>query len=73
MSANASAKVQEMKERASEYLNLIAGLFKEGAKLTLIVRAIPGNPETDVVLTSEDDLGEAVKAIHRRQLPQEGR
>jgi len=53
-------------DRASDHLNSIAGLFKPGAKLTLLVRT-PGNEEADFLLTN-DDLGEAIKLIERRRV-----
>lgn len=46
-------------------MNIIASMFKEGAKLTLLVRT-PGNDEADFCLTN-DDLDEAISVIERRK------
>lgn len=54
-------------QEASKHLNIIASLFKAGAKLTLLVRT-PGNDEADFCLTN-DDLAEAIMALERRKEP----
>ncbi len=61
-----SAKLEQLHEALCDHLEAIARHFKPGAKLTLVVRATPGNPESDVVI-GDDDHDEAVAAIQRRQ------
>ena len=50
---------------ASRHLNIIASMFKDGAKLTLLVRT-PRDDEADFCLTN-DDLDEAIKGLERRK------
>jgi len=52
-------------QEAQRHLNIIASMFKDGAKLTLLVRA-PGNDDADFCLTN-DDLEEAIKGLNRRK------
>ncbi len=56
----------ELQADISYHLDMIAGMFKPGVKLTLVIRGIPGNNETDVVI-GDDALSEAIAAIQRRQ------
>lgn len=50
----------------SDALNAIAGLFKPGVRITLLVRT-PGEPDRDFLMTSEADLSEAAAMIERRR------
>jgi len=52
-----------MHARCSEHLEQIQSLFKDGAKVTLIVRT-PGFPERDVLL-SDDTLEGAGEVLER--------
>lgn len=56
-------KVDQVREIASEKLGEIADLFKEGAKVTLVVRT-PGKDDADFILTN-DDPAECIRAIRR--------
>lgn len=60
-----SEKLKAVADEASDYLNRIAGLFKPGVKLTLIVRT-PDKDDQDFILTN-DLPAEAIKALDRRQ------
>lgn len=55
--------VRLMHARCTEHLEQISQLFKDGAKVTLIVRT-PGFPERDVLL-SDDTLEGANEVIER--------
>lgn len=59
-----NTRLHDVQTFAAEKLNEIAVCFKPGAKLTLLVRT-PGNDNADFCL-SNDDLAEAIKALHRR-------
>ncbi len=48
---------------ASDHLQQIASLFRDGAKLTLVVRN-PEHDDRDFIL-SNDDIAEAIKALGR--------
>lgn len=59
-------KLERLHEALSDDLDAVLARFKAGAKVTLVVRATPGNSESDVVI-GNDDLEEAAAAIRRRQ------
>lgn len=51
----------------SNYMDDIVGLFKPGAKITVVVR-FPGFPDRDLIM-SDDELEEVIAACRRRNGP----
>lgn len=58
-------RLQMTKTVAAAKMNEVKAMFKDGAKLTLLVR-IPGNDEADFLLT-DDQIDEAIKVLTRRR------
>lgn len=63
--ASLTMKIERVREVAAASLHDIAACFVDGARITLIVRAVPGNGETDFILT-DDDVPQAIDALRRR-------
>ncbi len=59
------ARFDFARNRTAQHLTDIQSLFQRNSKITCIVR-LPGNPEADFVLTS-DELPEAMAVLERRQ------
>jgi hypothetical protein len=57
-------------EAISGHMDEILGLFKPGAKITVIVR-FPGLPDRDLIM-SDDELEEVIAACRRRNGTPEG-
>lgn len=65
--ADARALLMAAQSAVSEHMEAIVSRFKPGVKITVLVRT-PGFPggERDLLMT-DDDLGEAIKAIEIRR------
>jgi hypothetical protein len=61
-----SHAVQLVRNRCLEHLDEIGSLFKDGAKITLIVRR-PSDPEQDFMLTN-DTIEGAMEALERSKV-----
>lgn len=55
----------EVQQAIVKYAAEIQAMFLPGAKITIIIRGIPGNNETDLLIT-DDEPAEAIAAINRR-------
>lgn len=58
-------RLEEIQNTVAGHMDDIKSMFKAEAKITVLVR-LPENPEADFLMT-DDDLGEAVAALQRRQ------
>jgi len=69
MAGKITPRVQDVGEQIGDHMDAILALFKPGRKITVLVRSPDAADHAGDLLLTNDDLGQVLAAVKRRQNP----